>query len=444
VTHVGIVGGGMLGLGLARRLKHAGCEVTVIEGAPRIGGLASAQRLGPITWDRFYHVTLLSDAALRDLLGELGLADSIEWRTTRTGFFTDGHLYPFNNAIDFLRFPPLNLIDKVRLGLTILTASRIVDGLPLEHELAVDWLTRLSGKRTVERIWLPLLKAKLGANATQASASFIWAIIARMYAARRSGLKEERFGYVKGGYDTVLARLEHNLTQKGVELITGQPVEQVEGDGDGGTVRFGDGTTRRFDAVVMTVPCPRVSALCPQLTDSERERLNRVVYQGIVCPSLLLDRPLAPYYVTNITDDWVPFTAVIEMTALVDPATFGGKHLVYLPRYLTQTANDWGKSDETILDESVSALERMYPHFHRGQVRATQVSRVRNVLAVTTRDYTANCLPPLRTSQERLFVVNSAQIANGTLNVNETLMLADRQSRALVPMLATSAPAVPS
>ena len=434
----------MLGLGLARRLKSAGCDVTVIESAPRIGGLASAQQIGPVTWDRFYHVTLLSDATLRELLGELQLADSIQWRTTRTGFFTDGVLYPFNNALDFLRFPPLNLIDKVRLGLTILTASRIVDGQPLERELAVDWLTRLSGSKTVERIWLPLLKAKLGANATQASASFIWAIIARMYAARRSGLKQEMFGYVQGGYDAVLTRLEHYLTQRGVELVTGQPVENVETDSDGATVKFGDGTTRRFDAVVMTVPCSRITAMCPQLTDDERARLNRVVYQGIICPSILLDRPLAPYYVTNITDDWVPFTAVIEMTALVDPATFGGKHLVYLPRYLTQTAKDWGKSDEEILDESISALERMYPHFHRGQVRATQVARVRNVLAVTTRDYTANSLPPLKTSQERLFVVNSAQIANGTLNVNETLMLADRQARELAPLLAASPPAVKS
>jgi protoporphyrinogen oxidase len=432
----------MLGLGLARRLNAAGCEVTVIEGAPRLGGLASAQQLGSITWDRFYHVTLLSDSALRELLGELGLAETIQWRTTKTGFFVDGKLYPFNSAVDFLRFPPLSLIDKARLGATILTASRITDGLPLEQVLAVDWLTKLSGRRTVERIWLPLLKAKLGENATRASASFIWAIIARMYGARRQGLKREMFGYVQGGYDTVLKRLEAHLGERGVEIATGQPVEQVEGDGDGATVRFGDGSSRRFDAVVLTVPCPRVSALCPQLTDEERARLDRVIYQGIICPSILLDRPLAPYYVTNITDDWVPFTAVIEMTALVDPATFGGQHLVYLPRYLTQEAGDWKKSDAQILDESISALERMYPQFDRGQVRATQVSRVRNVLAVSTLDYTASCVPPLRTSQERLFVVNSAQIANGTLNVNETLMLADRHARELIPRLASTAPMI--
>ena len=63
------------------------------------------------------------------------------------------------------------------------------------------WLRRWSGERTFERIWLPLLKSKLGENYRLTSAAFIWATIARMYAARRPGLKREMFGYVEGGYD---------------------------------------------------------------------------------------------------------------------------------------------------------------------------------------------------------------------------------------------------
>ena len=54
------------------------------------------------------------------------------------------------------------------------------------------------------------------------------------------------------------------------------------------------------------------------------------------------------YYVTNITDEWVPFTAVIEMTALVDRERFGGHTLVYLPRYLTQDSPVWEQSDEEL------------------------------------------------------------------------------------------------
>jgi protoporphyrinogen oxidase len=437
-AHIGVVGGGMLGLGVALRLREQGCDVTVFEGASQIGGLTAAHDIGGVTWDRFYHVTLLSDSHLRALLDEIGLGDRINWRTTRTGFYTDGHLYSFSSAIDFARFPALSPIDKLRLGWTILKASRITDGEALERISVVDWLTQLSGRRTVERIWLPLLRAKLGENYRRASASFIWAIIARLYAARRSGLKREMFGYVDGGYDVVLRRLRDYLAARGVELVTGRPVAEVES----GSLRLADGETRSFDAIVLTVPCGRVNALCPQLTPAERNRLAGVVYQGVVCPSLLLTQPLADYYVTNITDSWVPFTGVIEMTTLVDREAFGGRSLVYLPRYLAQDDPQWARSDADLVDESVAALERMYPHFRRDQVVATQVARVREVLAVTTLDYSRTLLPPLTTSIPGVYIVNSAQIANGTLNVNETLALAKRQAEALAPHLNAASPVV--
>jgi protoporphyrinogen oxidase len=425
----------MLGLGLALRLNAQGHRVTVIEGGPAIGGLTRADEFGGVTWDRFYHVTLLSDTHLRALLDDIGLGDRIRWRTTRTGFFTDGRLVPMSNALDFLRFPPLGLVSKARLAWTILAAARITDPAPLEQLSSVEWLTRLSGRPTVDRIWLPLLRSKLGENYRQASAAFIWAIIARLYAARRAGLHQEMFGYVEGGYDVVLSRLRSAVVARGVELVCGRAVTQVVSDGEGAEITLTGGDSLHFDAVVLTVPCPRVATLCPQLSAAERERLGRVVYQGVICPSLLLRRPLADYYVTNITDSWVPFTGVIEMTALVDPATFGGQALVYLPRYLTQRDATWERTDEDLVEESIAALERMYPAFRREDVVASRVARAREVLAVSTLDYTRDALPPLRTSLDRLFVVNSAQIAHGTLNVNETLALAARQSEALAPLL---------
>ena len=103
-----------------------------------------------------------------------------------------------------------------------------------------------------------------------------------------------------------------------------------------------------------------------------------VVYQGIACASLLLERPLADYYVTNITDGWVPFTGVIEMTTLVDRERFGGRSLVYLPRYLAQDDAFWGKSDDEIRELFVSALERMYPALQAGAgARVPGVARAR-------------------------------------------------------------------
>ena len=137
----------------------------------------------------------------------------------------------------------------------------------------------------------------------------------------------------------ILPRLREILTQGGVRFhLWSSSGPGAMGLGDGARVTLADGSSLEFDAVILTVPCPQVTALCPELSPGERARLDSVVYQGIVCPSLLLRRPLRSYYVTSITDEWVPFTAVIEMTALVDRERFGGHTLVYLPRYLTQTS----------------------------------------------------------------------------------------------------------
>jgi protoporphyrinogen oxidase len=429
---VGIVGGGVLGMTLALRLARQGHRVTILEGAPSLGGLAAPAEVGDFTWDRFYHVTLLSDQHLRELLADIGLETELRWKVTRTGVYGRGKLHSLSTSLEFLLFPLLSLVDKARLAATILHASRITDGRRLESIPVTEWLIRWSGRRTFERLWLPLLKSKLGENYRQASASFIWAIIARMYAARRSGLKREMFGYVDGGYARVLQRLRERLERDGVAIQSGCSVTEVRGVAGGALVLTGDGKSRRFDQVILTLPCSRIPALCPQLTAAERERFARPVYQGVVCASALLRRPLGGFYVTNITDPGFPFTAVIEMTALVDPARFGGNALVYLPRYLAQDDPFWSRSDHEIREEFLAGLGRMYPDLQASDVLAFEVSRVREVLAVSTLNYSADAMPPLHTSIEHVHVANSAQIANGTLNVNETVKLAGEQADALV------------
>ena len=424
-----IVGGGILGMTLAHRLAKAGQQVTLFEAAPEFGGLASAWQINDITWDRHYHVTLLSDTHLRSLLKELNLDQDMKWVETKTGFFMDAKLYSMSDTMEFLRFPPLSLIDKFRLGATIFYASKVKDWKRLEKITVSDWLTKLSGKNVFQKMWLPLLRAKLGENYQQASAAFIWAIIARMYAARRSGLKKEMFGYLPGGYGRTLARFGEMLTSEGVEIRLNQSISAIESH-DAGVAVDGE----HFDQVILTTPSSIAAKLCPALSDDEKAKLNNIQYQGIVCASVLLKQPLADYYVTNLIDSWIPFTAVIEMSALVDRKQFGGNALVYLPRYVDPTDPMFERSDTEIQEQFLSALTRMYPHFRREDVLAFKVSRVRRVLAISTLNYSQN-LPSMTTSLPGVHIINSAHIANGTLNVNETVQLA---SIAAARLLATS------
>lgn len=422
--HFAVVGGGMLGMTVALRLAQRGHRVALFEAAEQLGGLASPWQLGDVTWDRHYHVTLLSDTYLRNLLEELDLDRHIHWVETRTGFYTEGRLHSMSNTWEFLRFPPLNTLDKLRLGLTIWQAARRQDWRRLENIPVDRWLRRWSGERTHDKIWLPLLRAKLGDNYRRTSAAFIWATIARMYAARRTGLKKEMFGYVPGGYRAILDRFSAELNRLGVEIRTGVPIAAVETDSDRRPrLRLAD-EARSFDRVVLTVPAPQVPRLCPGLTPEESRRFAGVEYQGIVCASLLLKRPLAGYYVTNITDIGLPFTAVIEMTAMVDPQQFGGNHLVYLPKYTTADDPAIRESDETIRARFLAGLQKMYPELRTEEVLAFRVSRVRHVMPLPTLGY-SDRLPPVRTTLPGVWALNSAHIVNGTLNVNETVRLAE-------------------
>jgi protoporphyrinogen oxidase len=428
----GIVGGGFLGMTLAHRLAQNGKRVTLFEAANYLGGLASAWDLGDVVWDRHYHVTLLSDTYLRSLLNELELEREMEWIETKTGFYTDGKLYSMSNTFEFLSFPPLGLLDKLRLGATILYASSIKNWQRLERISVSDWLRRWAGTHTFDKIWLPLLRAKLGENYKKTSAAFIWACIARMYAARRTGLKKEMFGYVHGGYARVLDRFAQVLAREEVQIRLGQTARKVEPATDGGIcVELNNGHCETFDQVVLTTAAPLAARLCPRLSNDEQDRLKSIQYQGIICASLLLKRPLANFYVTNITDTWVPFTAVIEMSALVDRKHFGGNALVYLPKYVTPDDPAFSLSDEDIEEQFLNALARMYPHFQRSDVRCFRVSRVKYVLALSTLNYSER-LPPMTTSIPGIHIINSAHICNGTLNVNETVQLAEKAAKRLL------------
>ncbi len=59
----------------------------------------------------------------------------------------------------------------------------------------------------------------------------------------------------------------------------------------------------------------------------------------------------------------------------------------------------------------------------RGNIRRFQSFARPTSFSASDCSYSEN-LPPIKTSLENILVVNSAQIANGTLNVNKTTQLA--------------------
>ena len=90
----------------------------------------------------------------------------------------------------------------------------------------------------------------------------------------------------------------------------------------------------------------------------------------------------------------------------------------------------------------------MYPTVGPDDVIAFRVSRVRQVFPIPTIGYSTR-LPPRSTSVPGLHLVSSAHIVNGTLNVNETVELAESEAQRLLhggrmPAAAPAVAAVPA
>ncbi|HEY5463285.1 MAG TPA: NAD(P)/FAD-dependent oxidoreductase [Hanamia sp.] len=427
----GIIGGGMLGMTLALRLSQKGFKVTIYESAEKVGGLTSSWKMDGVIWDRFYHVILMSDLNTRKILKEIGLENDLCWVETKTGFYSDGKLYSMSNLVEFFKFPPINLIDKFRLGLTIFAASKIKNWQRLENIPVADWLIKWSGKRVFEKIWLPLLKAKLGDNYKNTSAAFIWSTIQRMYAARKSGLKKEMFGYVTGGYEKINNRFAEHLAKIGINIQYNSKVKNIKKTSSGKIEIIAENSTQIFDEVISTLSSRESVKIVEGLTNEEIQQHNDIKYLGVICPSILLKKSISPYYVTNITDNWPPFTGIIEMTALIDNNEIKGNHLVYLPKYVNPDDELFDKPEKELRNIFLGSLYKMYPNLSEEDLRFWGVSKARIVFALPTINYSKN-VPGVTTSLGNYYIINSAQIINGTLNVNETIQVAENKLKEIL------------
>lgn len=407
---VGIVGGGIMGITLGYFLSRQGASVEIYEASPVLGGLAGPNYLADGTAvDRFYHAILSSDAHLGALCQELGIVDQLRFHETKMGFYFKGAIHPMNNMVDFLRFPPLGWIDRFRLGLTILYAQFVRDWHSLESVNVQKWLLTLSGKRTFENIWKPMLNAKFDGGFDDTPATYIWSRLVRVKSTRSGASQKEEAGHLVGGYLTLIAAMAKSIEAAGGKIFLKQPVNEIAIEGGKAVgIRIGE-EVRPFDAVAATVQTPIFQRLIPKADPDYHDYLNKTEYLGIICPLMVLDRPLSGYWTLNITDETIPFTGVIETTTYIDPQYVGGHHLIYLPKYTAPNSPLQKQTDEEIKEIWLENLQRMFPTFDRSWVRYFLVHRERYVEPLHKLNET-HLIPSIETPIENLYLATTAQI----------------------------------
>ena len=401
---------------LAERLSHNGHKVVVYEKEKQLGGLATYHNYGPFTWDRFYHVILPSDQVLIEYLKDLGLGSVLRWNQTFTGFYVDHKYYSMSNSIEFLRFPLLNLVDKIRLAFTILYCSRLNDWKRLEKIPLDEWLIRIGGKKTFEKLWKPLLLAKLGENYRQVSAVFIWSYIKRLFSARDTSAQKEQLGYIQGGYKTVFDRIAHLIQSRDGIIHTGVAVEKIDSE-DSHLVVCQHDKRETFDKVIATSPDSVLKRIADKNLVNFFNDRNEIDYLGVVCMVVVSYKSFTPYYILNIADKNIPFTGVIGMSTIVPLAETGGRYITYFPKYVSSTDPIWSQGDEKVKDIFYTGFRKMYPDFDEKSIESIHINRAFRVQPLQVLNY-SEMVPKIKTEHKDFFVVNSSQFVSDTLNNN--------------------------
>ena len=455
---VAVIGAGVAGLVAAHRLSAAGHICDVYERWPGLGGQAATLDVGDgHRIERYYHHLFTSDRHIAALYEELGMPDELESRPSSVAFFLQGRSWAFTSPMDLLRFKPLSLAARLRMGLAVLWLQKTGKEVePFEGQTARQWIKRFMGDEAYEKVWGPLLRGKFGDRADDISMGWLWSKLTLRRQIKGQEARQELLVYPRRSWEPLFEALQRSIEQRGGRVLTDRPAAGLSRDGEAflvtpgaaGSFRSGhapesfevDGAPERYDAVVATVP----SDVFRGLLDGELreeigapyiERLKSIEYHTALCLILELDRPFSPFYWTNIADPDLPFVGLIEHTNFVEPERYGGRRFLYVANYLEAGHELLGLDDEALLERYLPGLRRVNPAFSPDWVRRRWLFREPAAQPIVDVGYRQR-IPPLDTGVQGLVLANTTQIYPEDRGTNYAVRLGDDAARAL--LVATS------
>jgi protoporphyrinogen oxidase len=434
-ARVAIIGGGFTGLTAALELARRGVRVTVLETDAEVGGLAGTFDVGGVRLEKFYHHWFTNDRHVNELVDELGARGEIVYRPTRTGMYFANTTFRLSSPLDVLRFTPLPLVDRLRLGMLALRARSVKHWKALEELTAEEWLVKLGGRNVYRVVWEPLLEGKFGPYARDVSAVWFWNKL-KLRGGSRDKSGAEVLAYYRGGFAALADRVADEVRRLGGEVRTGTPATGLVVEHGRVTGVQTPGGVVAADAVIATPALPLVADMVePHAPADYVARLRRIEYLANVCVVLQLDRSLSDTYWLNVNEPGFPFVGVIEHTNFEPPETYGGRHIVYLSKYLPESHELFQMDDAAALRYCIPFIKRMFPAFDERWILDAHVWRARFSQPIVGRRY-SELIPPVETPIDGLYLASMAQVYPEDRGTNYAIREGRRVGRQIADSLA--------
>lgn len=425
--NIAVIGAGAAGLAAAFDLTRAGHRVTVFEGGPEVGGLASGFKAEHWDWtlEKFYHHWFESDAHILRLADELGVRDRVLFRRPLTMMYHAGRFYQFDSPGSALRYPGLGWgIQKLRFGLVGLYLRSTDKWRPLERVTAEAWMRRWAGDRVYRSMWEPLMISKFGErHAKDVNMAWLWA---RLYC------RTPRLGTFVGGFQAFMDVLAERVRSAGGDIRLRTAVHAIRARSGQVTVETDTGA-QTFDRVLTTTSPKIFAAMAPELPASYRDTLTALPAMGAVVMVLSLSRQLTEraYWYSLPKNAGFPFLALVEHTNYMDPRHYGGDHIVYCGDYLEPDHPYFDISEDELLAIYRPALARFNPAFDASWIRRTWLFRTRYAQPVPTVDHSQR-VPDLRTPLPGVWLASMSQVYPWDRGSNFAVEIGRRAARRLL------------
>jgi protoporphyrinogen oxidase len=429
---IGIIGGGYAGLTAAYELQKQGHAVTVLEEYGTWGGQAATLPLLGTRIEYFYHHLFGSDTHILGLMDELGIGDQLRWIESKVGWYYDGQIYDLVTPLDLIRFKPVSLVNRIKLGLMYLYLPRVNDWQRLENVTAHDWILRYMGQQIYDRFWGPLLRGKFGDLADQVSMTWLWGKIKVRGSSRHGAAAKEKLAYPVGSFEIITQGLIDRLRARGADLrLNSKVIGLTTADDDPQRVTgvVTPKETLPFDVVIATVPGYTLLEIAPpSLDEAYAARLRSVRYQAAAVLLMVSKQSMSRIYWMNIADRTMPFVGVIEHTNYVPPSEYQGRHLIYVSNYMERDDPRFGMNASELFDLYLPHLKRINPAFGAGWIEQKIVLRAEGGQPVITRNYSQR-IPDHRTPLKGLYLANTLQIYPEDRGTNYSVRLGQTISR---------------
>ncbi len=421
-----IVGAGITGLAAAYICAKNGYKVRVVEAAKTPGGLLQTFDVNNTPLEYYYHHFFTHDKELRWLLEELGIEDKLKFHKGSMGFYYKGNIYPFSSAIDLLKFRPLNILNKIRFGLTSMYLAKQKNWQNFEHIPALNWFQRFAGKKVTNVIWAPMLKVKFGSYFDQIPIAWMIGRLSQRVRSRSS--KGEFLGYIEGSTKILLDTLLRKLTEMGVEIICGEKTVELlyESDLVSGIKVLDKNSAHKMykgSKILFTIPTNHLATIVEKANPSYAKKLNKIEYFGATCTILQLKKPANNLYWVNVADETLPFGGVIEHTNLVDSKEYKNTHIVYLSKYFNIKDKFWKLTSDEIKQQMLNGFFKMFPEYKK-----KDVLDVKNFKALTAATYChtnfSKIVPKYKSPIKNVFVASMAHIYPDERSCNNSIRVA--------------------